>query len=67
MVKEVVRVMLVRDLYTAVTVNTGAAVLPTDGIGEGRTLGEAEGLVLGVTLGEAVGWIEGTALGFRVG
>ena len=43
--------MLVRDLYTAVTVNTGAAVDPTDGMGEGRTLGEAEGLALGVKLG----------------
>ncbi len=44
-------VMLVRDLYTAVTVNTGATAEFLEGIGEGLKLGEAEGLQLGVMLG----------------
>ena len=62
-----VRVMLVRDLYIAVTVKTGATAEFLEGTGEGLKLGEAEGLQLGVILGEAVGAREGTALGCGVG
>jgi len=36
---EVVTVMLVRDLYTAVTVNTGATAEFLEGTGEGLKLG----------------------------